>query len=58
MYVIVIGNLVRVIGPFATKAEADAYADRFDIMSENYNPGRWGNYSVSVVPLTKPEGTK
>lgn len=54
MYVVVLGNLARVVGPFADYRAAAAYADRFDIMSDAYDPGRWRDYSVQIVALDKP----
>lgn len=55
MYAVVIGNLVRVFGPFPNERAAYAFAKQFDIGAEEYNPGRWKNYGVSVVPLTDPK---
>lgn len=49
-YVIVIGNLVRVIGPFATRADAKAYIEaRINTVPQ------WRGYTTEVVPLTEPE---
>ena len=52
MYVVVVGNLARIVGPFPDRASARAYADRFDITAEAYDPGRWEGYSVTIVALT------
>lgn len=53
-YVVVIGNLVRVFG-FDTRAEAERFRARFDIMSDTYDPGPWARYSVSdVIPVSRP----
>ena len=53
-YVVVVGNMARIFGPFNSLAEAQAYVERFDIMSFNYNSGRFEHYSVTIVALSAP----
>ncbi len=54
MYVIVLGNLAKMIGPFATNDEAAAYAERFDMFSDAYDPGRWKDYTVQIIRVDRP----
>ena len=51
MYVVIIGNMVWAYGPFDSRSKAMRYAERWDISSARYNPGRWQDYSVTIVRL-------
>lgn len=48
-YIVVIGNLAHIVGPFDTRREAEAYAD-----SIMYSSGRWAGYSVNVAAIYPP----
>jgi hypothetical protein len=53
-WIVIFGNLVKAIGPFAEYSDAKKYADRFDVSSEDYNPGQWKGYSVTILSVEKP----
>lgn len=50
-YIVVIGNLAHVIGPFNSRREADMYASTIED-----NP-RWFGYSVTVTVIYPPSIT-
>ena len=49
MYVVIIGNQTRVVGPFPSYTEAQAYIDSVVAYDQ-----RWNGYSTSIARLDKP----
>ena len=47
MFIVVIGNMALVGGPFPTRAAANSWRD-------NHTGGKWAGYTFDVVALVKP----
>lgn len=56
-YVVVIGNMSKVFGPY-DYADAAAIVARYTPGSGTYAPGRWDGYSVQLARLDFEEVSK
>lgn len=50
-YVVIVGNMSRIVGPFPTKVEANLHVEHLATLP------RWSGYSFTVARLDAPDST-